>query len=64
MSYSRKKFENYEKVFNIRVTENQFNFIVHRSCSLDISPSDYLRKLIDLDRTGGLNEYKKSNIND
>lgn len=62
MAYSRKKFDNYNKDFHLRVSENQFNFIVHRSCSLDISPSDYIRKLIDLDRIGGLNEYKKSNI--
>lgn len=62
MAYSRKKFDNYNKDFHLRVSENQFNFIVHRSCCLDISPSDYIRKLIDLDRIGGLNEYKKSNF--
>lgn len=60
LAYSRKTFDNYNKEFHLRVSENQFNHIIHRSCSLDLSPSDYIRKLIDLDRIGGLNEYKKS----
>lgn len=62
MAYSRKKFDIYNKDFHLRVSENQFNFIVHRSFSLDISPADYIRKLIDFDRVGGLNEYKKPNF--
>ena len=60
LAYSRKILESYNKEFHLRVSENQFNHIIHRSCSLDLSPSDYIRKLIDYDRLGGLNEYKKS----
>lgn len=63
MSYSKKKFITLDSDIHLRLTSNQFNFVKSQADIFSISPSDYIRKLIDLDRVGGFDEYKKSDFN-